>query len=74
MPKFIEINQAHTVWRHEDGEQSTKTVYDPILVNADKIVTITPHGEESCLITLSGGEEPILAAHSAVWVMGLING
>lgn len=70
MPKFIELNQAHSAFLcSKEDEDCQKSVYDTILVNADKIITITPHGEESCLITLSGGEEPIVAAHSAAWVI-----
>ena len=73
MAKFIEINQVSRVTRRVQGEDEHEYVHEPILVNADKILTIIPQGEE-CIITFPGETENIYAAHSAMWVMGLING
>lgn len=73
MPKFIEVNQVCRVSRRVQGEDVYEYVNDPIIINSDKILTIIPQGE-NCIITFPGDTDNIYVAHSALWVMGLING
>ena len=72
MSKFIEINQHCRISRRVQGEDVYEYINEPIIINADKILTIIPQGE-TCIITFPGDIETIQAAHSASWVMNLIN-
>jgi hypothetical protein len=71
MAKFIEVNILCSVSHRVEGEDVFETVKDLVLINTDKILTITPLGEQ-CIIALTNGES-MTAAHSALWVIGLIN-
>ena len=73
MAKFIEVNQVCRVSRRVQGEDVYDYVNDPVIINSDKILTIIPQGEH-CIITFPGDTDNIYAAHSASYVMGLING
>lgn len=73
MAKFIEINQFRLTWKRFQDDYIRDFEIKPIIVNVDMILTIIPNGD-SCIITLPGETENVHAAHSAQWVMGLING
>lgn len=73
MAKFIEVNQQCSVLRIVQGEEVRECVKEPIIINADRILTIIPQGD-SCIITLIGDVEGIHIAQSAMSVMSLING
>ena len=74
MAKFIEVNRSCRVSRRVQGEDVFEYVEEPIYINEDYIETIIPQGD-SCIITLHGDEtHSITAHHSALWVIGLING
>ena len=70
MAKFIEVKCSENpeVFQFECDRED-----EYILINVDHIVTITPNGNK-CLIKISGANPDILVNHSALWVMGLING
>lgn len=46
---------------------------ETVIINVDYIETIIPEGE-TCLIRMIPENDSIRVAHSAAWVMGLING
>lgn len=73
MAKFIEVNQVCRVSRRVQGEDVYDFVDEPIYINSDLIETIIPQGE-TCNIKMTSGGETITANHSALWVIGLING
>ncbi len=74
MAKFIEVKQSCKVLRRVQGEDVYEYVEEPIFINKDYIETIIPQGD-SCIITLHGNEpHSITVHHSALWVIGLING
>lgn len=73
MAKFIEINQSCRVSRRVQGEDVYEYVDEPIYINSDLIEEIIPQGEQ-CIIKMTSGGDTIHASHSALWVIGLING
>ena len=73
MAKFIEINQVCRISRRVQGEDVYDNVVEPIYVNTDLIEAIIPQGE-TCKICMKSREATITANHSALWVIGLING
>lgn len=73
MAKFIEINQSCRVSRRVQGEDVYEYMDEPIYINSDLIEAIIPQGEQ-CIIKMTSGGETITANHSALWVIGLING
>lgn len=73
MAKFIEINQSCRISRRVQGEDVYEYTEDPILVNADRIEVIIPQGD-NCILQMSGMGHSIHVCHSAIWVVGLING
>lgn len=73
MAKFIEINQVCRVSRRVQGEDVYEYVNEPLYINADLIETIIPQGE-TCIIRMTSGGATLTANHSALWVIGLING
>lgn len=76
MANFIEVNRYSHVYRRVQGEDVVDSVVEPIIVNTDQILMIVPQGE-NCIMTFAGDIENknnICVAHSAMWVMGLING
>ena len=73
MAKFIEINQVCRISRRIHGEDGYDYVDQPIYINTDLIETIIPQGE-TCIIRMTSGGDTITANHSALWVIGLING
>lgn len=73
MAKFIEVNQIGRISRRVMGEEVFENVYEPIYINSDLIETIIPQGE-TCIIRMTSGGDIITANHSALLVIGLING
>lgn len=73
MAKFIEVNRHSHVYRRVQGEDVREGVIEPVIINTDHILAIIPQGE-TCIIAFAGDAENICVAHSAMWVMGLING
>ena len=73
MAKFIEINRVCRISRRVQGEDVYDYVDEPIYINTDLIETIIPQGE-TCIIRMTFGGDTITANHSALWVIGLING
>ena len=73
MAKFIEVNQVGHISRRVMGEEVFENVYELVYINVDLIETIIPQGE-TCIIRMTSGGDTITANHSALWVIGLING
>lgn len=73
MAKFIEVNQSCRISRRVQGEDVFDYVDNSIYINSDLIEAIIPQGEQ-CIIKMSSGGDTIYANHSALWVIGLING
>lgn len=76
MAKFIEVNKYTHTYRRACGEYVVEDVVEPTIINTDQILMIVPQGG-NCIITFAGDIENknnICVAHSAMWVMGLING
>lgn len=74
MAKFIEVKQRCQISRRVQGEDVYEYTEEPIIVNADRIQVIIPQGD-TCILQMSGeGNNTIRVCHSALWVVGLING
>lgn len=73
MAKFIEVKQSCRISRRVQGEDVYVYVDESIYINSDLIETIIPQGEQ-CIIRMTSGGATITANHSALWVIGLING
>ena len=73
MAKFIEVNQSCLISRRVQGEDIFDSVSEPVYINSDLIEAIIPQGEQ-CIIRMTSGGDTITADHSALWVIGLING
>lgn len=71
MAKFIEIQPPATFCNIDRGHKEVTNV--PIYVNIDRIEMVNPYGV-GCVIRLIGNSNSIITDHSAVYVMGLING
>lgn len=75
MAKFIEVKRTPVdrTFMFECDRKVGASASDTVLINVDHIVSIDPMGE-TCIIKLAGQRYDFHADHSALWVMGLING
>lgn len=74
MAKFIEVKLVadSRMLMFQTDYKTRIYASETALINVDHIVAIVPH-DKTCVIK-SNGMQDIHADHSAIWVMGLING